>query len=82
MGNILLSVVGLVLFHNSSINPCTLSVEDVFPLQVYPFHPFFPRTDTEFLPFCLDFAPSFFFQDFFAKPIAIPAKIGYTIDSV
>ena len=53
-----------------------------FPLHIYPFPPFFLRTDTEFLPFCLDFAPSFFFQDFFAKPIAIPAKIGYTIDSV
>lgn len=41
MGNILFSVGGLVLFHKTLINPCTLSVEDVFPLHVYPFFPFF-----------------------------------------
>ena len=41
MGNILFSIGGLVLFHKTLINPCTLSVEDVFPLHVYPFSPFF-----------------------------------------
>ena len=41
MGNILFSVGGLVLFYKTLINPCTLSVEDVFPLHVYPFFPFF-----------------------------------------
>lgn len=41
MCNILFSVCGLVLFHKTLINPCTLSVEDVFPLHAYPFFPFF-----------------------------------------
>ena len=41
MCNILFSVCGLVILKKTLINPCTLSVEDVFPLHVYPFFPFF-----------------------------------------
>ncbi|MDD7772996.1 MAG: hypothetical protein PT954_01020, partial [Eubacteriales bacterium] len=76
MGNILFSVGGLVLFHKTSINPCTLSVEDVFPLHVYPFSPFFSRTDTESLPFWYDFGCPSFFQDFLPNLLQFRGKSG------